>query len=93
MSLNRSLINIYDEISQHAFMLIVKYDHPTFELSNKKCSKTTKVGIMANLPTMRIIKYYRCIGHYNNFLQAKIAELERLVTLIGIKSLMLRLIN
>jgi Bacterial Ig domain len=66
-----ALIKIYEEICQHESILQRSIDDITARLSTKNYVKETIVGTMANLPAMRINKYYSFVTLYNTCLDFK----------------------
>jgi len=70
----QSLLKIHEEINQHQSVFQARFDDLANRLSKTLFNDTTVgvLGTMANLPALRIDKYYYYVDHYNNFLQDKV---------------------
>lgn len=64
-------VKIYDEISAHQSIFSSKIDDSSMKLSKTNFDPTTKVGTMANLPGLRVNRYYHNVNIYNKLLDAK----------------------
>ena len=67
-----NLIKFANEISKHEAIFKAKHDFETSKLPDNIYKETNTVGTMANLPGLRLNRYYRYVGSYNQYLTAKI---------------------
>jgi hypothetical protein len=70
----QSLIKIHEEITAHQAIFSAKYDYLDKELPKLAFTDVgiSKIGTMANLPGLRICKYYYYVDKYNEILRDKI---------------------
>ncbi|MGA7368954.1 MAG: hypothetical protein WBX01_07490 [Nitrososphaeraceae archaeon] len=67
----KSLSNLFEEISEHQAIFLAEYDNPEKKLSISKYNESRKTGTLANLPGLRLNRYYIYVDYYNKFLEAK----------------------
>ncbi len=88
----QSMIKLHQEITQHQSVFLAQIELADIKLQNSayKSRSLTKVGTIANLPGLRIDRYYRYIDLYNEFVQFSICyivwvihELMNLETILG----------
>jgi hypothetical protein len=68
----KSLSNLFEEISVHQAIFKAEYDIPEKQLSTSEYEESRKTGTLANLPGLRVNRYYIYVDYYNKFLEAKV---------------------